>query len=320
MPRRSLQGNEPQQGLSIGDPLPLAQPSQGALVAGQLTVLPGGGRRPPDQRIEPVHRQAYAPQQGPQRVPMPPVGLLMCQHMTQPLPVLHSGGRQIHGRPEQPEEARRYQPLLHQIHRIPALRQLHGDPLFPQHVPEPEVGYRQPQPHATHARDPDQAQSLLQGKGIFRQYGRPALRLGDLRIAALHWQDHIGSCRGARDLLRRHRQYINRLLLQPFLHLDPGGLGDGQHAEIRRRKVHRHQQPHQHQPPESILNPPGDPLPEDPPQDQQGQDQRRGGQQYLSHFAPPPAFSRMADSSATSSFVRRRLSTMALIMSPRLPP
>ena len=32
--------------------------------------------------------------------------------------------RQIHGRPEQPEEARRYQPLLHQIHRIPAFRQL----------------------------------------------------------------------------------------------------------------------------------------------------------------------------------------------------
>ncbi len=320
MPRRPLQGDEPQQSLPVWDALGLAQPSQGALVAGQLAVLPGGGRRPPDQRIKPVHRQTYAPQQGPQRVPMPPVGLLMGQHMTQARPPLHGGGRQIHGRPEQPEEARRYQPLLHQIHRIPAFRQLHRDPLFPQHVPEPEVGYCQPQPHEPHARSPDQAQSLLQGKGIFRQYGRLALRLGHLGIAALHWQDHIRSCRGARDLLRRYRQHINRLLLQPFLHLDPGGLGDGQHAEIRRRKVRRHQQPHQYQPPEGILYPPGNSLPEDLPQDQQGQDQRRGGQQNLSHFAPPPAFSSMADSSATSASVRRRLSTMALIMSPRLPP
>ena len=36
------------------------------------------------------------------------------------------------------------------------------------------------------------------------------------------------------------------------------------------------------------------------PQNQQGQDQDRGGQQDILHFPSPPAFSRMADSSALS--------------------
>ena len=99
----------------------------------------------------------------------------------------------------------------------------------------------------------------------------------------------------------------------------PRGPRRGQHSEACRRQAHGDQQPGQHQQPQGVLGPPGDFFPEHPPQDQQGQDQHRGRDQNLCHGFSPP-FSKMADSSARSSSVRARLSTMALTSSPRLPP
>ena len=56
------------------------------------------------------------------------------------------------------------------------------------------------------------------------------------------------------------------------------------------------------------------------PQQQDRQDQHGRCQQDLFHVLSPPAFSKMADSSAMSASVSWRLSTMALIIRPRLPP
>ena len=116
-----------------------------------------------------------------------------------------------------------------------------------------------------------------------------------------------------------HWKHIDWFLLQALRDLRPGGFGNGQDAEIRRRELDREQQPQQHEPPQGVLHPPGDFLMEEPPHHQQGQNQGGGRQQDFLHF-PPPAFSRIADSSAISASLSPRLSAMALIMSPKLPP
>ena len=74
-----------QQRPAVGDALVLSQGPDGGLVAGQLPVGLGDGGGRPHQGVEPVHRQAHAPQKGPQGVPVPGVGGLMGQHVPQPL-------------------------------------------------------------------------------------------------------------------------------------------------------------------------------------------------------------------------------------------
>ena len=64
----------------------------------------------------------------------------------------------------------------------------------------------------------------------------------------------------------------------------------------------------------------GAPLPAAGRQAQHGCKQGRKYGKSLSHFVSPPACSKIADSSAMSDSVSWRLSTMALIISPRLPP
>ena len=155
VPGASLHGNQPQQGPPVRDPLLLPQRAQGQLVTGELAVLLGRPGRQPYQGVEPVYGQTYAPEQGPQGVPLPCVGLLVGQHVAQTLLILQGGGSQVDGGPEQPEEARGHQSLLHQIRRAPAALQLQGEPPAPQHPPEPQVGHDQPQGHAPHAAVPD---------------------------------------------------------------------------------------------------------------------------------------------------------------------
>ena len=57
-----------QQRPAVGDALVLSQSPDGGLVAGQLPVGLGDGGGRPHQGVEPVHRQAHAPQKGPQGV------------------------------------------------------------------------------------------------------------------------------------------------------------------------------------------------------------------------------------------------------------
>ena len=107
---------------------------------------------------------------------------------------------------------------------------------------------------------------------------------------------------------------------QPLFH---GGLhrrGGGEHIVRQRADIQRHEQPHEHQKPKRVLHPARDGAAKQTPQRQQRKDQNRGSEQNFFHFVFPPACSKMADSSSMSSRVSARPSTMALIISPRLPP
>ena len=68
----------------IGRALPLAQGTDRRLVTGQLPVPPRDGRRQPDQRVEPVQRQAHAAQDRPDVVPLPPVRGLVREDVAEP--------------------------------------------------------------------------------------------------------------------------------------------------------------------------------------------------------------------------------------------
>ena len=108
-------GDEGEKGPAIGDPLRLPQPPEGPLVTGQLAVRPGGQRRPPDQGVEPIDGQAHPPEQGPEGVPVPGVGLLMSQDVPEAVRALESGGGQVNGGPEEPEQAGGGQTAFHQV-------------------------------------------------------------------------------------------------------------------------------------------------------------------------------------------------------------
>ena len=313
-----------QQGPAVGQPLLLVQPRQHRLVAGQLPVGPGGQGRRPHQGVEPVDHQADAPQQGPQGVQVPPVGQLVGDDVALPL-LRGSGGRgQVDGGAQEPHQAGGGQPPLRQIHWHRAPLHGVGPPPPAELPPEAQVPRQEPQPRQGHAAVPEVPQQLRRRQlpGVAGD-GLPVRRQHRVAeaVAGLHHLAGLGlACR--RDLRRRgavQGQDVDRPALQPAGGRLHRGLRRGQHSEACRRQAHGDQQPGQHQQPQGVLGPPGDLFPEHPPQDQQGQDQHRGRDQNLCHGFSPP-FSKMADSSARSSSVRARLSTMALTSSPRLPP
>ena len=321
-------GDEGEKRPAIGHPLRLPQPPEGPLVTGQLAVRPGGQGRPPDQGVEPVDRQAHGPEQGPEGVQVPGVGLLMSQDVPEAVRALEGGGGQVNGGAEQPEEAGGGEALLHQID--PAGGALHGiGPPGPAELsPEEKIGEDQPAGHDGTAGVPDRGQKVRQGNlpligpNAFRRVSHGILvvkSVGAVRRGGAdgHRRSVVRSVKIA--AVRPPGCYGVRRNVQG-LHPVRRGLRRRQQAEARRREVHRHQQPQQHQPPEGVLGPAGEDLPKQPPEGQQRQDQRRGGQQDFLHVSSPPALSRMADSSAMSDSDSRRLSTMALIISPRLPP
>ena len=191
--------------------------------------------------------------------------------------------------------------------------------------PEPQVDGQEPQRHSGGAGKPNAPEKLRP-----RQPSR--VNRGGFSVTV----HHHDACGGGRHFVAGLKlrvplaclwqlhlprgQDIDLLLLQL-----PGGrlphrLRHRQHIVLQARQAHGHQHPHQHQPPQGVLHPAGDGIAEHPTQHQQRQDQHGGCDENILHFPSPPAFSNMADSSAMSASVRARLSTMALIISPRLPP
>ena len=78
-----LYGDQREEGSAVRDALLLTQNADGPLVAGQLAVVAAGNGGGPHQRVEPVYREAYRPQKGPQGVQVAGVGLLVGQHVAQ---------------------------------------------------------------------------------------------------------------------------------------------------------------------------------------------------------------------------------------------
>ncbi len=279
VPRHPPDGDQAQQGPAVGQPLLLPQGPDGALVAGQLAVRPGGRRGDPHQGVEPVHRQAHAPQQGPQGVQVPGVGLLVGQHVAQALLALQGGGGQIDGGPQDAEQARRRQGGLHHIHPVLTAGDLHAHPAAAQLPGEGEVGPQQSQGHRRRPGQPDGAQGLDDGQMLLRGRLRVLCRRGgrgdDVGLDRL--QAGTGGLRpsgGKAGGLRRRGGYGDRRSgkgrgLQPGGDRLPHRLRHGQHAEIQGGQGDGNHQPHQHQRPQGVLYPAGYLLTEDPPQRQQ---------------------------------------------------
>ena len=166
--RHPPDGDQAQEGLAVGQPLLLPQRPDGPLVAGQLAVRSGGRHGDPHQGIEPVDRQAHAPEQGPQGVQMPGVGLLMGQHVAQALLAPNGGGSQVDGGAQDAKQAGGVQLGLHHIHRVLTAGDFHAHPVLAQPRGEGQVGPHQPQAHPRRPGQPDRAQDLCQGPCLCR--------------------------------------------------------------------------------------------------------------------------------------------------------
>ena len=285
-----------QQGFAVGDAFALSQGLDGGLVAGQLPVGLGDGGGDPHQGVEPVHRQAHAPQQRPQRVQMAGVGGLMGQYMPQPLRRLHCGGRQVNGRPDRSEQAGGGETRLHQIDGILAVLHGIGHPRPPELLPEPQIGHQEPHRHGGDADQPEDRQQVCRRhhplpddrvrKGFLPAGGRGRLPGGGAASLYLRCGGcDLGRCPHGRGV---QRHSVNFPLFQPLRHRLSHRLRRRQDGEVRSRQAHRHQQPHQHQRPQGILGPAGNPVPEGPPQDQDRQDQHGRCQQDLTHVPRLP--------------------------------
>ena len=218
--------NQGQQRFAVGDAFALSQGLDGGLVAGQLPVGLGDGGGDPHQRVEPVHREAHAPQQRPQRVQMAGVGGLMGQHMPQPLRRGDNGGGKINGGPEQPEQAGGGETCLHQIDGIPAVLRGIGRPRPPELLPEAQVGHQKPHRHGGDADQPEDRQQVRRRhhplpddrvrKGFLPAGGRGRLPGGGAASLYLRCGGcDLGRCPHGRG---GQRHSVNFPLFQPFRH------------------------------------------------------------------------------------------------------
>ena len=316
-------GHEREQRFAVGGALVRAERAERPLVAGQLAVLAREHRREPHERVEPVDGQAHAAQQRPQRVKVPRVGLLVREHEAQGVGALQRLFVQVNGGAQHTEQARRGQ-LRHEIDRIAAALDAVRCARLAQRAGEAQVGEKEPRAHAGHSGVPSIGERLGErdgsvgrchdrifvGGGALRCVGRRRLRV-TLRLLA--GQKLCGA--PLRAVLN-----VQHGGIQPLLHNGLHRLGGGEHIVRQRADIQRYKQPHEHQKPERVLHPARDGAAEQLPQRQQRKDQNRGSQKDLFHFVFPPACSKMAVSSSMSSCVSARPSTMALIISPRLPP
>ena len=254
---------------------------------------------------------------------MPRVRLLVREHEAQGVGALQRLFVQVNGGAQHTEQARRGQ-RGHEIDRIAAALDAVRCARLAQRAGEAQVGEKEPRAHAGHSGVPDVGErfgerdgsvgrcheGIFVGRGDLCRVGRRRQRL-TLRLLA--GQKLCGA--PLRAVLN-----VQHGGIQPLLHNGLHRLGGGEHIVRQRADVYRHEQPHEHQKPERVLHPARDGAAEQLPQRQQRKDQSRGSQKDLFHFVFPPACSKMADSSSMSSRVSARPSTMALIISPRLPP
>ena len=254
---------------------------------------------------------------------MPRVRLLVREHEAQGVGALQRLFVQVNGGAQHTEQARGGK-RGHEIDRIAAALDAVRCARLAQRAGEAQVGEKEPRAHAGHSGGPDVGERfgkrdgsvgrchdrIFVGGGALRCVGRRRLRV-TLRLLA--GQKLCGA--PLRAVLN-----VQHGGIQPLLHNGLHRLGGGEHIVRQRADIQRYKQPHEHQKPERVLHPARDGAAEQLPQRQQRKDQNRGSQKDLFHFVFPPACSKMAVSSSMSSCVSARPSTMALIISPRLPP
>lgn len=220
------------------------------------------------------------------------MGLLMGQHMAQPLRRGQRRGSQVNCGPEQPEQARGGQSRLHQIHRQGAVFHRAGLPVPMQPHPEARVHRQQEHRRQTAARQPDQEQHMLRRQpfilhgGVLRLHHPHRLPYSRFRVP---W----GHIRGSGVLHQRrpgHRD-IHRLRGDGPGYRPLHRFGGGKDGKVHRRQAHRHQQPHQDQSPQGVLHPAGQGVPKQLSQPQQCQNQHRRGNQNFSHGYLLPSLS-----------------------------
>ena len=266
---RAAHGDQGEQGLAVGDALPLPQAAEGALVAGQLTVAAGGVGGDPDQGIEPVDGEAEAADQAPEGIQVPGVGQLVGQDVALPAFLPGHGGGQVDGGAEETGQAGG-RDALHRIDRQGAVRPGEGLAAAAQEAGEAEVGEDEPEGHARRAQKPQGRQGLGGGEtddgGILRPGGRHRrYRAGGLchrgdgsrggrdgADAAIGAGGRLAAG-GGRDGLRRAGSRLPGAKgmgrFHPLRDGATDGLRRGEDAVLGRREVHRQQQPQRDQTP-----------------------------------------------------------------------
>ena len=276
------------------------------LVAGKLPVPPGQVRRPPHQRIKPVEAQTYPPHKGPPGVFMPPVHLLMGQHMAETVGIFQAGGGEVDPGPQKPHQTGGGH-RGGQEHRQRAIRLQRLCPYF-RPVAESDIHRQEPDRHDGTAHEPYPGEPR---SPLLLNRGDPAvgcaaghrLRLGNLRGGG-----HSRNLRDRHQVLPRRSRLIDRFLLRPIQQTE-GAVANGR----------RHQQPHRRQQPQGVLEPQADPPSHQPPQGGQHQDQHTGGQQHFLHGTSSSAFRKIAYSSSISSRVRDSRLAWVFTSIPTLP-
>ncbi len=280
--RTRLGGDQRQQGIAVGQPLPVAQPLERALIAGQLAVPPAQPHRQPHQRVPPVGRQRGAPQDTPDMVALAEVGVLVGDDVAEHGRVGGTLRRHIDSGPQYSEQAGGGQ-AHRRVNRKGAVRR-QGEAHPPQSAGKPQVGPGQPQGDHAAPRQPHPAQQGQPAGGIaevggFRSF-RNLGRIGYFRRG--RGRQHV-----PRSLVIGHRDVL------PRPHGDGGGLeaGGGSgglryavlHPLFRHhphpgdggsKELHRHQQPHQHHQPQGVPQPRAHPPAEGRPQAKHCQDQK----------------------------------------------
>ena len=265
---------------AIGGTLLLAQRANGRLVAGQLRIPARQHRRAPDQRVEPVQRQADAAQRRPHGVTVAEMRGFMRKRMAQRRRVLRGFRCQINRRAKQAEQAGRFRHIGH----IDRQSGIHIQPFSAaaQAKSKAQINCGKGRPNERRAAEPDDPHDLhLRKRGLRLPHRLFCLR----RLLCLHRFHRL--CRGLRRggrtcrsgrLCGRGRFFRVSALrrrchaLRKVLH-GRNALHRVFHTERRCADADREQQTQQHQPPQGILQPQTDAPAQDAAQNDHADDQ-----------------------------------------------
>ena len=235
---------------------------------------------------------------------MPGVGLLVGQDVPQGGGRCKGGGREINGGPEQPEQAGRGQPAFHQINGIFARLRRIRRPNLAELLPKQQIGEQQPAGHHGYAAVPDGPQKVRQIDLVFVRCLVDDIKAvkGNLNVILRgRAYRHAGSIDSLHNkhLVRTRERVLGRSDIEG-LHILHDRFRSGQNVFADSGQIYGNQKPQQYQPPEGVLKTAGDFRLKQPPQEQQREDQNRRSKENFFHVCPPPACSRIAESSARS--------------------
>ena len=277
-----------------GVPLPVRAGAEHRLVAAQLHIPAGQDIHGPDQGIEPVEAQRGGEKGLPQRVKTPDMGVFVGQDAGQgvPVPQIHGAGQQDHGIQRAVGQGRGDAVAGPDLHRT--AQGMGRQPVQDEAVPAGQGG----------GVEPAAAQMAPQEARRQQQRG-PQPEAEQDRVPVQTVQSRPSGEKGAGGVLRQGGEVYFSDRRRPLRGMDNLGLnclrGGGPDRQVRKPaadaqwggNLHRNQQAEKRQVPQQAEGPPGRPVLEAQPQDQDRQNHygggegcpSQGGQRVHAHFS-----------------------------------